>query len=388
MFRNYIKSIEDLENLYYSSEGQRYFQKDAQMTSGTTGAYQAVYGAQVWAQLNQEANIFSALPKYPWNRSGVRVITTRAASSGGGVAEGGDLPSTIKPTLAIYTLTPKTIAHNFDVSEVQEFLAEETMDDAFGSMAELRPPMGLHHKEMINVMLMTDASAEAAGAGAHRTTTDLYNLESIDRVISNDSEETAFGGSYDNWFDIYSKDRDSATTGFEAYVSHASGSDRALTDVLIKTLLYNCSENGGLTSVLFTGNDTYAAIQGIFESQVTYPALGVAKIAIGVNGAQTKAGLDVGLDVTTVYGIPLILSKNVPTDTISRVYAVDTSDPEGYGVPRMGIRIGKPTQYFEAGMKTANPFGIDKFATEGMFRTLGELACTHFVGQGKLRDLS
>ena len=57
------------------------------------------------------------------------------------------------------------------------------------------------------------------------------------------------------------------------------------------------------------------------------------------------------------------------------------------GLPRLGIDIAKPTQYFEAGMNSGDPFGIDKLANEGMYRTMGELKCRFFKAQGKIRDL-
>ena len=59
-------------------------------------------------------------PKEVWGNSGWRVITTRAATSGGGVAEDGALPDTIKPTLAAVFTKPKNAAHNFGVSEIQQ----------------------------------------------------------------------------------------------------------------------------------------------------------------------------------------------------------------------------------------------------------------------------
>ena len=44
------------------------------LSSGTSGIYNPVYGGQIWANFNLEANIFSALPKYIWNRSGWRIF--------------------------------------------------------------------------------------------------------------------------------------------------------------------------------------------------------------------------------------------------------------------------------------------------------------------------
>ena len=371
----YIRTIQDLEEVYYG-KGATYIQKtDAPVISTTTGVYNAVYGAQTWALLNQEANAFGILPKYPWNKSGWRLITARAGTLGtGGVAENGTLPDTIKPTWVEVSTKPKTVAHTFNVSEVQEFLATESDDDAIGDMAYMRQYMAVEHKEHINKMLLTDVDTLASN-----------NFESIDRVCSSKSEvDASLCGANDA--DIYGLDRDGVTT-YDAYVSHNSGTDRTLTDSLIRTALYNIANNGGNTTVILTGHDTYSAIQGLYDPQVRYSVIGEATVKIGVNGIQTKDGIGVGINVAQIYGKPIIVSKDVPKDTISRIYFLDTSDPEGFGIPRLGFKVAKPTQYFEAGMKTGDPFGINALGNKGMYRTMGELIATHLKAQGKIRDL-
>ena len=372
-FRDYIQTIEDMERLYYSNLGAQFVQKDAPIISTTTGVYNAIYGAQVWSQLNHEANVFGALPKFPHTKSGWRIITVRPAASGGGVAQNAALPATTKPTFLEVTTLPKTIAHNFDTSEVQEFLAAESDDDAFGALAQMRPIMGTHHKEMINIMLLSDFDTVVGD-----------NIDSIDRVCSSASEETAVATAAD--MDMYGIDR-SAHTYYDAYVSHASGVDRSLTDLLIRTLNHNVGKQGGNTTFYSTGHDTYSSVQGVYDSYVRYTRVGEADFTVGVNGISTDKGIGVGIRIATLFGLPLIVSKNTHADTISRLYALDTSDPEGFGQPRLGIRIAKPTQYFEAGMLTGDPFGINRLGTEGMYRTMGELICTHFPAQGKIRDL-
>lgn len=386
-----IKTIQDMQELYYG-KGQDYVvRKDAPVLTTTTGVYNAVYGAMVWAQLNREANAFGLLPKYPWLRSGWRVITARAAASGGGVAENGDIPATIKPTFAELSAKPKTIAHAFDVSEVQGYLASQSLDDAIGSMEQLRPEMATHHREMINVMLLRDVSAEASDAGAARDSTEDSNwnqFESLDRIVASDGEEDQFGGSYANWFDPWGTtvDRDSGTT-YDSYVSHNSGTDRALTDELIRTMFYQTKSAGGNTNVVLTGLDTYSKVQGIYDAYVRYNPVGESTVRFSVNGIETSQGTSVGIHIPSLYGVPLVTSKDAPQDTLSRIFFLDTSDPEGYGQPRLGIQIAKPTQYFEAGIDTGTPHALGRLGTEGMFRTMGELICKHFPGQGKLRDL-
>lgn len=379
-----INTIQELEQFYYGgSVLQDIMKVDAPILTSTTGVYNAIFGKLVWAQLNQEANVFGLLPKDAWDKSGWRLATARGGTTAdGGVAEGGAIPDTIKYTYNEVTNTLKTTAHSFDVSEVQSYLSN--VDDAIGKLEDTRESMGVLHKERINEQLLRDASAQAAAGTAAYT--GVNGFETIDRVISNDSEEDAFGGTYDDFFDIFGLDRDSATT-FDAYVDHNSGTDRAITDLLLRNLISGVGENGGNTTVFITGWDTYNDVIALYSDQVRYKNLGEAKIQFGVNGIQTETGIDVGIRITSVYGIPMIKSKNTPKDTVSRLYALDTSDPEGHGKPRIGLSIAKPTQYFEYGVETGQPWATDKFNTEGLYRTMGEIMSPRLDAQGKIRDL-
>ncbi len=378
--RGYIRTIEDLERLYYSAEGARYIAKaDAPVLSTTTGVYKPIYGAQVWRQLNQADNAFGLLPKVPWIRSGWRVITARASSSvTGGVAENGAIPDSIKPSFQEVSTKPKTVAHVFNVSEVQQFLAKESNDDAIGDLEFMRGYMAIEHKEQIDRMLLTDVDTLAGN-----------NFESIDRVVSSYSEVSdATIGLDAGDADIYSIDRDTAASWADAYVNHNSGTDRALTDELIRTLLQNVYTNGGHPTLFLTGYDTYSAIQGLYNDQARYnQPMAQFKVKVGVNGVETAEGTQVGINVATLYGIPIFTDPHVPKDTISRLYLLDTSNPENFDIPRLCFKVAKPTQYFEAGMSSGDPFGINKLADEGMYRTMGELICTFFAAQGKIRDL-
>jgi hypothetical protein len=379
-----INTIQELVDLSYRGEPGMISKSDAPILSSTTGVYNRVFGQFVWATFNQEANTVGILPKTVWDKSGWRLQTARAGSTAdGGVAEGGALPDTIKPTFKEVSNTLKTNAHTFEVSEHQEYFVQND-DDAIGDLAYQREIMGTKHKEAMNQLLLVDASTEAGAATANYT--GKTGFETIDRVISSDSEEDAFGGTYDAYFDIFGLDRDSAST-FDSNVSHNSGTDRALSDSLIRTMIYNIKEDGGNTTVINTGYDTARTAIALYSDQVRYNVLGEAKVQVGVNGIQTENGIDVGIRISTIYQIPMIESKDVAQDTISRMYFLDTSDPEGSGKPRLSLDISHPTQYFQAGINDNTPFVIDKFTTKGMYRTNGEIRCTSLQSQGKLRDL-
>lgn len=391
-----VKTIEEFERLWYSPVAMQFLSEedlaspfvqkaDAPVLTTTTGVWQAIYGRYAWAQLNMEANVFGVLPKVPFGRSGWRVITARAGTLPyGGTAEAGTLAETIKPTFATASAKPKTVHSTFEVSELQEFMATEGQDDAYASMAEMRAYMATEFKENLNVQLMTQNGTLAGN-----------NLESVDRVVGSHSErincrENNQVSPYsDDDLDIYGLDRDTADSWADAYVGHNSSVNRDLTDTLILTLIRNVLTNGGNPTFFLTGYDTNATITELYNPVVRYSVLGQATIQPSVNGIQTMEGIATGINVATLHGYPLIISKNTVQDAggISRLYLLDISNPEGYDLPRLSVKVAKPVQYFEAGMEQATPFAVGKISNKGMLRIMGEIICTFFGAQGKLRDI-
>jgi hypothetical protein len=206
-------------------------------------------------------------------------------------------------------------------------------------------------------------------------------LESIDRVTASSAYITAVGYTAGDE-DIYGIDR-SANSWADGTCLHNSGTDRDITATLIRDLLRTCKEAGANTTVLLTGYDTIAKIQGLYNNMVRYLPMQDAKVTMGLNGIESAKGYDVGITVSAVEGIPLIGAVDTPKDTISRLYALDTSDPEGYGLPRLAISVLRPSEYFE----TRDPFVVGKFAIKGVYRFVGELVARFLKAQGSLRDL-
>lgn len=374
-YRDSIHTIQDLLKMAYGGKVNELIgevKKDAPILTNTTGAANTIFGPIAFSQLNQEANAFAALPKLPWLRSGMRAMTTRSASSGGGVAENAALPATVKPTIATFELSLKEYAHNFNISMRQQLLAK--VDDNFGDLEFLRKSEAVTFAELHNIALLTDFDTLAGN-----------NFESLDRISGSDNEETSLGYTAGD-ADIYGLDRTS-TSWADGSVSHNSGTDRSFTDKLLRDLMSTQRTAGGEASFVLTGHDTYSAIQDEYSNAVRYNPLGMSKVQFGVNGVQTASGTEVGVDISTVYGKPVILSKNTPQDTISRVYLFDTHANEE-GDPRLYFKMMMPPTYFETGMSSGNPFGINAIADEGMFYSSGETACSFFAAQAKLRDLA
>lgn len=390
MARNYVRTVTDMERYYYGAgnsmgytyTGSELLKSDSPMMSTTAGTYQAIYGRKVWSQLNQEFNAFSVLPKKPWERSGWRVITDKpnAGVIHGGIAENGTLPETVKPVFQHVAAKPKTIAHSFDVSEVAVFLADK--DDGMGDMRSvLKEEMGKHHAEMVNKMLLVDSETVAGN-----------NFESLDRITANDggatggltSMETGASDGTDHCgaddLDIYSIDR-SANAWSNAEVNcgadRAAGSRRVLSLDHLDTIFQQVWERGGNPKCILTGYDTLMRLQQLLQSQQRF--MEEKRVTPTYNGVKGVPGIEAGFIVATYNGVPIIPTKDMTKDGLSRMYLLDTD--------YMYFSTAIPTQYFESGIETGDPFAINRLGQEGLYRTMGEVWTTFFGAQASIRDL-
>jgi len=377
MARDYVRTITDMERYYYgagnamgySYSGSELLKADSPMLSTTAGTYQAIYGRKVWSQLNQEFNAFSILPKRPWDRSGWRVITDKpnAGVVHGGVAENATLPETVKPTFQHIAAKPKTIAHTFDMSETAIFLADR--DDGLGDIrAVLKEEMGKHHAEMVNKMLLTDCDTVAGN-----------NFESLDRITASDAAmNTSVHVNAAADLDIYSIDR-SANTWSDAEVNcDSSGNDRTLSLDQLDTLFQQIWERGGNPKVMLTGYDTLMRLQQLLQSQQRF--MEEKRVTPTYNGVKGVPGMEAGFIVATYNGVPIIPTKDMDDDgTLSKIYYLDTD--------YLYFSTAIPTQYFESGIETGDPFAINRLGQEGLYRTMGEVWTTFFGAQGSIRDL-
>ena len=378
MARDYVRTITDMERYYYgagnamgySYSGSELLKADSPMLSTTAGTYQAIYGRKVWSQLNQEFNAFSILPKRPWDRSGWRVITDKPNSGlvHGGVAENATLPETVRPTFQHIAAKPKTIAHTFDMSETAIFLADR--DDGLGDIrAVLKEEMGKHHAEMVNKMLVDDVDDLAGN-----------NFESLDRITAAD----ATMGQDANWvdaasdLDIYSISRaNNSWSDAETNVG-SGGTDRVLALDQLDSLFQQIWTRGGNPKVMLTGYDTLMRLQQLLQSQQRF--MEEKRVTPTYNGVKGVPGIEAGFIVATYNGVPIIPTKDMPDDgNLSKIYYLDTD--------YLYFSTAIPTQYFESGIETGDPFAINRLGQEGLYRTMGEVWTTFFGAQGSIRNL-
>ena len=434
---NQIRTIEDLERATYGAGQFSDIMKAAGLTSGIHGQHDVtaataftgstlalhnlIYGQKVWSMLNREINAFAMLPKKPWSSSGWRVLTERALGGSGntwsttggtghgslgegaigGVAENAafttsatDAFSPIKPAYETLFASPKTIAHQFEISELAAAMSK--IDDGIGDiMAAYREEVGVTHAEAMNHMLLMPLesmeNADAPITGVQNNISSLYKIVSSSAELAAADAGVIFGSSnvysHANFLGVYDalygKNRSAGNAWLDAYVSYGSSyaSRRNLTLNVLNTALRELQVRGASPKVILTGYDTIQALGELLQAQERY--MGRAEVMPTVNGIKGVKGREVGFKVATYHDIPIIPCKEMGSTGsgagLSDIFILDTD--------HLHFATLKPTEYFEGGIDSGDPFGVGKLGNRGMYRTIGEVICTFVKGQGKITNL-
>ena len=388
----------------------------------TSALYNVVYGQKVWSMLNREVNALSMISKRPYTSSGWRVLKSRPAGGSGntfsvstsgsatlaelgddspradligGVPENAGLSTSadglgpIAPTYAQLNMSPKIIAHQFDFSELAMEMAQ--IDDGIGDIrAQMREDMGKHHAEVQNKMLVMPLEHYGESAAMPNITngytsllkvvTSKAELDDIATIMTDTATADAVS-------DIYGSNRDSASF-LDAEVDngdgYASGDVRSLTLAILNSMIRKLRQAGGSPKVILTGYDTLQSISDLLQSQERF--MDGKEIVPTVNGVRGVKGQEVGFRVSTYYDIPLIPVKDM-TSTKNSAVTSFISDLLFLDTDHLWLSVMKPTQYFEDGIGNGNPFGVGTLGNRALYRTIGEVGCSFFKGQGKITNL-
>lgn len=398
-----VLTMKDLEYFYTGALTHPFLSpEDLQMIAKDVGSvgtalgtpyFNVVYGYQLWLQLNREMNAFAMLPKTTWARSGWRVVTAWGTSADQiATSETGALPQPTYTPIAVLRTTPKLEALSFELSTVLEDLAGLSQDDIAMSMHNARIVRGMEFGKLLNQQLLLRAVGTNR-ANSYGVSDIPNNLTPIDLIVSGYPESTlAVGGTaIGDKVNVYGATRHTAPSALDAYVDFSTdGTLRTLTDAMIRNAIQKARARGGNPTVVLTGYDTFAAIQGLYMTFIRYLPMSEAQITFTMNGVSTAEGSNVGLKVSALYGLPLITSVDVPSDSsggtagLQRIYILDTSDVEGYGVPRAGLSVLRPIEYFEG----RDIVYLGKSVIRGVYRFVGDTVFRHLAGQAKIRDIT
>jgi len=406
-------------------------------TAATGDIYNKIYGQKVWSMLNRECNALSVIAKRPYTSSGWRVLSERPAGGAGnslnvddrttatgsldfggsslrpdaigGVPENAKLGTladglvSIAPKYETLFTSPKVIAHQFEFSELAMEMAQ--IDDGIGDIrAQMREDMGKHHAEVQNQMLVMPLEVYADGTGSSTVATIERNYTSLMKVVSSNAELKALkaGGLITGVYAASSnapvqeitklygnttRGTDASSTFMDAVVNHgtlSSTGQRPLTLSLINQTLREIRQNGGSPKVILTGYDTLQTLSDLLQAQERF--MDRKEIVPTVNGVRGVKGAEVGFRVSTYYDIPLIPVAAMPS-TKNASAGAGITDMLFLDTDHIWLSVMKPTQYFEDGISNGNPFGVGTLGNQALYRTIGEVACSYFRGQGKITNL-
>ena len=392
--------------------------------SDVSALYNVVYGQKVWSMLNREVNALSMISKSPYTSSGWRVLKSRPAGGSGnlftvdkanvsltlgelgsdtpradsigGVPENAGLSTAqdglgpIAPTYAQLNMSPKVVAHQFDFSELAMEMAQ--IDDGIGDIrAQMREDMGKHHAEVQNKMLVMPLEFYGESALLPNI---ANNYTSLLKVITSKAELDLLdaqsslmtdGATATNVSHIFGINRDSASfldAEVDAGSTYAATGVRSLTLTLLNNMVRNLRLAGGSPKVILTGYDTIQALADLLQSQERF--MDRKEIVPTVNGVRGTKGQEVGFRVATYYDIPLIPVKDMTTTGLA---SSKLSDLLFLDTDHLWLSVMKPTQYFEDGIANGNPFGVGTLGNRALYRTIGEVGCSFFKGQGKITNI-
>jgi len=358
-------SLSELMYGYYGSDMMDgMFSKDAMHITTTTGVHNAIYGAKVMVAVNLNANALGAIPKTGWAKSGYRALTAASDVNGGaGVGEGGAIPATLKGTYAEVPVTAKQLSHAFDISTI--LLNKAGKDDVL-LWSDIVDVEGQTFLNKINYDLFGDNDTLAGN-----------NIESLDRICGSYAEiagchQTA------NDLDIYGIDRDAAATWTDAYVNDNNNSDRSLTFSLLDDVFAHVrpywDNNYYDGKMILTKFDTLERLQQLGASQQRFDMIRAVEFTMG-DGVKTVKGVDTGFDTSCYKGIPIVPDNFCTADTLGRIFVIDGN--------YLSLSWLQPPQYFESN----DIIALNSHSRQGVYHAQGEVACTRFYGQGKVRDL-
>ena len=365
-------SMEEYVNAYYGGTlgiSKRYgIRKDDTIEStDPAGAFNTLFGAKVYNQLNTNSEVFKLLKKEPWTQSGWRVMTARHSTTAG-VAEGGAFPATEHLDLTEVTATLKEVVTPWEMTSRAEILSES--DDGLGNLAAfMRKENGEAHAYYIDAQLLADSDTVAGN-----------NFESLDRVTISDAAANALCNDRGD-ADMYDLDKSGLTAWADAFTQHNSDTPTALTLAFLDNAIESAMENGANYSnlILLTGYDTYQDLKALMRasSNATWNYDIKAGGAGSMNGVTGEAGLNFDSRVGAYDGIPIFLSQHIASesDSTGRILLLDMDN--------LAFRVAAPTTYGDNTNLAARQALFRGYA----FITAGELICYRFNTQGSIRDL-
>lgn len=335
------------------------------LTSGDTGAFNAIYGAIATIQVLQQHNFFGALPQRPYNKYGFRAVGAAAISSDAGIAEGANIPTAVEPTYYEIGVGQKELGVVTEMSTRMELYSTRDDTITFGGNAQV---VFSNFLTSIDYDMLRDFDTLP-------TRTNYYNTESIDRITATTAARTALSYT-DGDEDLYGIDR-STYTWFDSHCYYDATADREISTDLLDGMYADCVPYWGqdLSNKMWVTTPTTQKYWSALEGGKQRFSQATAINSVG-NGIQPTMGQAGGYKTATYNTYPIVLDAQVNADTIGRVYLLDNN--------HNGLLVGRPIEAITGN----HPLYLGSMVNKLMYYGIMELYNDLPLSCAQLRDLS
>jgi hypothetical protein len=366
----------------------------AQYDTGMATTVNKVFGAVLYAQYNDENQFYAAMPQVDRFNQNLnqdpKATAFRAAHSPVPLqthSEGASIPSPENFSVEEFNVEVKRSETVLEVSDLQQI--RSAIDDSVGLEEFMDEQM-----DQLNLAIDRDAlAAPALEADSDYSAVD--EITPLDRVIASSDEEgnvdDANGNAFtDGALDYGTIDR-STDTWADSYVDY-NATDRSLTVDLMNSFIDGLTDFGSAMEenlVLLTGRDTATILSELQADNTSATNIyfdGTDFDREDINDAYTSMGLPGTTRFRHYRGIPIVPNQTVPSDSISRIYALDLSTINGQ--PKIAIE-----NYAEPYTETAGRGQEQGYIAQGQYTEQALMLLNHevvvrdFGAHGKLRDL-
>jgi len=373
----------------------------AQYDTSDPGLVNEVYGPELYAQYNSEANFRAVLPvvdrsddiagRNPFGES-VVAKAFRARHSPVSLqthSEGGAVPAGTKGETEEVSYEVKRSVNTLEGSDLLEI--ESRLEDAV-STGDIEPLM----ETELNLGIDRDALTEVpssgnAGYSARDEITELFRAISSSDEEANGVDET--GTAYTNGdLDYGSIDR-STDTWADSFVDHNSGIVRQLNRTLMDSFLEGLGGFGSgdpyKNGVILTGRDSARVLSDLMADRGGTVQT-IQDVDVGtdtINDAETIRGIAATTRFRHYDGIPIVANQNAPsTGSLSDIFVLNTGTIRGE--PRIAVEEYMDMYTERAGRGQAQGFlSTGEFKEEVLMKLDHEVVVKEFGSHGKITVL-
>lgn len=393
-----------------------------------SGAFNPVYGAVVYDQINRETNGHAIIKKVGWTRAGIRI--TRSFGSAAQITAG--TPNGIGgyDPKSIYDLSGSdrvTVDSTPTELSTVPTLLMTTQEATSGILARAKHDDGLNlwdwlaaltrdrHQQLLNKEILRSPESESARIAASNTDPKAAGhgkgLESLRRILSNFAEATAKAtGSEENNYNLYEGQVVRTTAAADVFESNVlmpdgvtpiAGSATRLPFQLagVNALIDRTEGQGGRSDsrCFLTGRDTHRAMNDEVATALR-GQLEVVEAKLDYNGLSPSAllpGRDVSYVLRGYQQTGIVVDRMVPrVGTTSNEGGADVFD---YSDGTLGladlmlidqrdfeIRVMYPTMFAAAD----NPAYLGRPASVGTYHTFEQLVTSRVNRSGVVTNIA